>query len=738
MASLFRTLVGRCEEPEAEDAIKTGRITLVDNTVPVRADADSPRTRGASRMTAYGAIEAVPRPSLTEDGDDSDAESSAGSDAGLLAHAAGRVRFVADDAKSAASWTPSQIHHQQEYQRELLAQRKGWLHAIGQTLCCCGSDSADDDHAADDEAERHRLLYHGPRAGISPVNRFHDIADHFMRQHQRARNGDGVIVGTDPNVVYDVLHENQRGVFVLGKPFFSANGLLNYDPSAWVDLDYRHSPVDTHSATVPDPSWEWVWRTWYVDMTDDVDDQGWAYSLSFTNGNWHGSHVWFHSFVRRRRWLRKRKRVLSPTATRDDRSIATSAYTDYSRGGRLDRTIYSAAEGMNNSYFTVQSLTSVRKQQHEAAHVRHMAERSDAATATATPSTGTLVPTPADGGAGGAEGGAEGGAGGAGGGAAPDAAESTVDRRQRYYYDSDDESDCDEFRKIPDIGRLLSRLKSARLDREKIEYVEQFVAEGDDQELPLLASLMGQVMSFLIFQESRRALLRCLLVLHRQIFIHRHPSFAHSCKNKGKLLAIESAHPGHVGFDPSQFNKQQLRVRRKAIAAAVLAARAEIDRMDYYSDRKSSTKAMLAFDDELRELKDHRAAHVRADRPGAVPEAVQIAVGALGTDPGLFRPQDQELALLQEEFEQVKSVAEAEEPENDDDDDDDDPVEDETPVEPAAPVLDAADTGDEPSAESEPSAHESPAQSSTSSSRAASLRGLAQHAQQLALGLVGR
>ena len=46
-------------------------------------------------------------------------------------------------------------------------------------------------------------------------------------------------------------------------------------------------------------------------MGYDVDDQGWSYAFNFgSNSRWHGSHVWFHSFVRRRRWIRLRRRKL--------------------------------------------------------------------------------------------------------------------------------------------------------------------------------------------------------------------------------------------------------------------------------------------------------------------------------------------------------------------------------------------------------------------------------------------
>lgn len=113
----------------------------------------------------------------------------------------------------------------------------------------------------------------------------------------------------DENSQIDILYENQRGLFLFGIPKFSSNSLLQFDPSSWVGSDFKPSAVDITNAQVPDPSWEWAWRTWYVDMSRDVDEEGWEYSFWFGNScAWHGTHPWFHSFVRRRRWLRKRVR----------------------------------------------------------------------------------------------------------------------------------------------------------------------------------------------------------------------------------------------------------------------------------------------------------------------------------------------------------------------------------------------------------------------------------------------
>ena len=112
-----------------------------------------------------------------------------------------------------------------------------------------------------------------------------------------------------PTSAIDILYENQRGYFFFGIPFFSCNSLLNFDPPAWVTANGGPSPVDIQTAQVPDPSWAWAWPSWYIDMANDVDEEGWQYSFAFFRGlAWHGTHPWFHSFVRRRRWIRKRVR----------------------------------------------------------------------------------------------------------------------------------------------------------------------------------------------------------------------------------------------------------------------------------------------------------------------------------------------------------------------------------------------------------------------------------------------
>jgi hypothetical protein len=133
----------------------------------------------------------------------------------------------------------------------------------------------------------------------------------------------------------DILYENQRGLFLFGIPLYSHSSLLNFDPAPWMTKDLKDSAVNITNAQVPDPSWQWAWKSWYVDMSYDVDEEGWQYSFSFgRKWVWHGTHPWFHSFVRRRRWLRKR--VKRHGAILDDR----------------DRSMH-AAHVLTGDYFTI-------------------------------------------------------------------------------------------------------------------------------------------------------------------------------------------------------------------------------------------------------------------------------------------------------------------------------------------------------------------------------------------------
>ncbi|PHH91663.1 hypothetical protein CDD83_10816 [Cordyceps sp. RAO-2017] len=104
----------------------------------------------------------------------------------------------------------------------------------------------------------------------------------------------------------DILYENERGGFLCGTALFSSKALGSLDPPAWTNAYHKASPTSIHTAQVPDPSWEWLWPEWRINIQDGVDDDGWEYSFAFSKKfSWHNAK-WWNSFVRRRAWIRKR------------------------------------------------------------------------------------------------------------------------------------------------------------------------------------------------------------------------------------------------------------------------------------------------------------------------------------------------------------------------------------------------------------------------------------------------
>ncbi|KAF2477096.1 uncharacterized protein BDR25DRAFT_251665 [Lindgomyces ingoldianus] len=153
-----------------------------------------------------------------------------------------------------------------------------------------------------------------------------------------------------PDSHIDILYENQRGWFVFGIPLFSSKALWNLkiDHSPWVDASLKPSAVNITNAQVPDPSWVWEWKSWYVDMSHDVDEEGWQYSLWFRGAAWHGNHPWFHSFVRRRRWLRRRVKQKLPKKTKKNRERLFGE--TFSIGTTLARTSTLGPASLEGSY----------------------------------------------------------------------------------------------------------------------------------------------------------------------------------------------------------------------------------------------------------------------------------------------------------------------------------------------------------------------------------------------------
>ncbi|KEF62442.1 uncharacterized protein A1O9_00414 [Exophiala aquamarina CBS 119918] len=294
---------------------------------------------------------------------------------------------------------------------------------------------------------------------------------------------------------YDILYENQRGAFFCGIPLYSHSSLMPIDPSPWVNKDFKDSPVNITNAQVPDPSWEWTWKSWYVDMSHDVDEEGWQYSFAFGGKfAWHGTHPWFHSFVRQRRWLRKR------------------AKKDHDHGTRKPGSL-GAAHNLTGDYFTIHS-------------------KRDRSPMSAVDGPGkTARPT------------------------------SYLSYQSTLEIDEPPED-------VKDIASLLKALRFATIDREKIEVVKKFVDQGGE-ELAYLKDHIHDIMSFLVFQNSRRQLLSFL---------------------KESAVGARQHRQKHEDEQKPENDAESRRIDN--ILAAVDAANAQIAGLEYWSDRKDILKTV--------------------------------------------------------------------------------------------------------------------------------------------------
>ncbi|KTW28737.1 uncharacterized protein T551_02587 [Pneumocystis jirovecii RU7] len=225
------------------------------------------------------------------------------------------------------------------------------------------------------------------------------------------------------NTVIDILYENQRGGSFCGTMMFSSNSLLFFDPSPWTDKNFRSSLVNTSTATCPGPSWRWTWDKWKIDMDGNVDAEGWSYSFSFWSKKWYGTCIWFHSFVRRRKWIRERQWKCT-----DDPDI-------------ID----------NDNYFTVNSS--------------YKFARSPTSTSSLN--------------------------------------ESIISTSKNLKTETD-------------IQDLLKKLKEYRIDRERLNVLENFIL-SNNQNIILLNDSIKDILDCFIFQESRRQFLTFLIKIIKNI-----------------------------------------------------------------------------------------------------------------------------------------------------------------------------------------------------------------------------
>lgn len=231
------------------------------------------------------------------------------------------------------SETPTRLSKRLSIQQEVRQQRNKWKYGRYTAERAAGQTTT---HEENEDAEAER-----PEASGDVTSSKYGKG-HLSRGKQKVANKYASLRGRrvarlviDADSEIDVLYENQRGFFFFGHPYYSSNALWQIDVAAWTDSKGGKSSVNITNAQVPDPSWVWSWKNWYVDMGGDVDEEGWEYSWGFQRrAIWHGTHPWFHSYVRRRRWIRKR--------TRKEKDRPNKIFGD--------------AHMMNQDYFTIHSV----------------------------------------------------------------------------------------------------------------------------------------------------------------------------------------------------------------------------------------------------------------------------------------------------------------------------------------------------------------------------------------------
>ncbi|KAK6507216.1 hypothetical protein TWF481_005666 [Arthrobotrys musiformis] len=298
----------------------------------------------------------------------------------------------------------------------------------------------------------------------------------------------------------DILYENQRGTFLFGIPMFSAKSLLPVDSAPWTTRQHAPSAVNIFTAQVPDPSWIWAWKSFAVDMTGDVDEEGWQYSFAFRGTKWHGNAVWWHGFVRRRRWIRKRVQRRLPADLDDAHHLTPEYFTIHSRN---------ASHADRRSGYYSSSIRSIER-----------------------------------------------------------------NSKLEEYPTATQESDDSEFEEyeIQDIPTLMRAFKMARLDREKVEAVGNFLQHGGS-EVIYLAENIPKIMRSMIFQQSRRQILQILL------------DTLNKSNDKRQSRNLENGFPKQ---EPEDYDDDEEKRFIDGIGRAVDAGEEEVRKLEFWSDIKKA------------------------------------------------------------------------------------------------------------------------------------------------------
>eukprot|EP01136_Pigoraptor_vietnamica_P023596 Opistho-1_new@6525 len=126
-------------------------------------------------------------------------------------------------------------------------------------------------------------------------------------------------VTTVAEAYVEKVYENQRSGLFGG---FTTAWLLPTERRAWSDKN-GNEMVSKDELQLPDGSWTWA-TEWEVEKRKGVDEEGWEYAVNWNTG-W-VDRVNSHTFVRRRKWIRERRRLVAPSPVITPRTERTLSH----------------------------------------------------------------------------------------------------------------------------------------------------------------------------------------------------------------------------------------------------------------------------------------------------------------------------------------------------------------------------------------------------------------------------
>lgn len=142
-----------------------------------------------------------------------------------------------------------------------------------------------------------------------------------------------------------------------------------------------------------------------------------------------------------------------------------------------------------------------------------------------------------------------------------------------------EEDAVSEKKDVESADMLMAVLRVSRIDREKLDAVENYLEHAADNWLDL-QNHMHEIMSIFVFQASRRLLLTRLMGIHDEAVRKLEEQ-----KKAGKANKDGSNNENIEPFDP------ELEVKVANLAAAVTHADEEVRRLEYWSDVKGMAES---------------------------------------------------------------------------------------------------------------------------------------------------